>query len=509
MFSSKMNYSQILSEFDLTPQSIALYLIIQCVLLITIKLTYNIYFHPLASYPGPLYLVASDIPLSVLSLLGTSQYRLKAAHDKFGEIVRVAPGTLSYIKPQAWTDIYGYKKNGGGRANLPKDPQFYNEMMLGKETITLASDEDAIPIRRSLNSAFSHRSLLEQEPMMQEHVNQLMAQFEKHSAKKRPIDVREWFTFSMFDINSDFGFGEDMGCVKSGVYHDWVKFVIDYFYVATLLHQCHKFWPLNYLLSLCIPPSMRKMQANHNKASLKRVRKRMAMVTDRHDFMHYFLKQARKEQLSTKTIEAQATVVILAGSETSSVAETAVVYHLLTHPDIYMKLQEEIRTTFKNSEDIKLQDVLHKLPYLDAVVQETLRIHAPLANGFTRYVSEKNGAMICGKCVPQGTVVTINHYCSNTSASNFRDPMEFIPERWMGDARYANDKRDVVQPFSVGPRNCPGQQFALYNIKLALTHLLWRFDLKLGEGTENWAMGQRIYNGWIQPALPVLMEKRS
>lgn len=52
-------------------------------------------------------------------------------------------------------------------------------------------------------------------------------------------------------------------------------------------------------------------------------------------------------------------------------------------------------------------------------------------------------------------------------------------------------------------------RFALHNIKLTLAHLLWRFDLKLGKGIENWAVGQRIYNGWIQPALPVLMEKRA
>ncbi|KAI0001226.1 cytochrome P450 [Xylariaceae sp. FL0662B] len=504
-----MEYIQISSRLELTSKSIALYLLALVVLLGAIKIVYNIYLHPLASYPGPLYLVASDLPLAVYSLLGTSQYPLKAAHDRYGEIVRIAPGTLSYIKPQAWTDIYGYKKGGGGIAKFPKDPRFYNEMMLGKETITLASDKDAIPIRRSLNSAFSHRSLFEQEPMMQEHISHLMAQFAKHSVNGRPIDAREWFTFSMFDINSDFGFGEDMGCVKGGVYHDWVKFVIDYFYAATFLHQCHKFWPLNRLLALCIPTSTRKMQLKHNEASLRRVRARMAMDMHRHDFMHYFLKQAHKEQLPTKTIEAQATVVILAGSETSSVAETAALYHILTHPDVHKKLQEEIRSTFASIKDIKLTGVLYKLPYLDAVVQETLRIHAPLANGFTRWVPDKIGAMICGKHVPQGTVVTINHYCSNTSALNFLHPMSFVPNRWLGDSTYANDNRDVVQPFSVGPRNCPGQQFALHNIKLTLAHLLWRFNLKLGSGTENWAVGQRIYNGWIQPPLPVLVEERA
>ncbi|TGO32230.1 hypothetical protein BHYA_0337g00020 [Botrytis hyacinthi] len=356
--------------------AIVVYFLSSIALLVVVKLTYNIYFHPLASYSGPLYLIASDIPLAVLPLLGTSQYLLKAAHDKYGDIVRIAPGTLSYIKPQAWSNIYGYKPNGGDVANFPKDPHFYNEMMLGRQTITLASDEEAIPIRRSLNSAFSHRSLLEQETMMQ---------------------------------------------------------------------QCSQMVQLFYL--------------------------------------------------SNEVIEAQATVVILADSETSSVAETAAVYRILTHPDIYKKLRKEIRSSFASIENIKLQDVLYKLPYLEAVVQETLRIHAPLANGFTRWVPEKNGAIICGQHVPQGTVVTINHYCSNTSESNFRDPMSFIPERWMGDATYTNDKREVVQPFFVGPRNCPGQQFALYIIKLTLAHLIWRFDLELGEGTKNWAEGQRIYNG--------------
>ncbi|GAP87966.1 putative cytochrome P450 [Rosellinia necatrix] len=445
---------------NLTLASYMAYILSGILVVAAVKITYNLFFHPLAAYPGPLFMVVSDIPLAVLSLLGTSQYQLKAAHDKYGDTVRIAPGTLSYIQPQAWTDIYGYKKNGGGIANLPKDPRFYNDMMLGKSTITLASDEDAIPIRRALNSAFAHRSLLEQEGMMQEHIVRLMAKIEKLGADgvSGTVDIRKWFTFSMFDINSDFGFGEDMGCVRSGMYHDWVKFVLDYFYAATLLHQCHKFWPLNRVLALCIPPSTRQMQIRHNEASLKRVRARIAKHTDRRDFMHYFLGQAHREGLSTETIEAQATVVILAGSETSSVAETAIVYHVLAHPEIHSKLRTEIRSTFADAKAIRLQAVLGQLPYLDAVVQEAMRIHAPLANGFTRWVSSRDGAMICGKHVPRGTVLTINHYCSNTSARNFRDPMKFAPERWMGDAKYANDQRAVVQPFSVGPRNCPGQQ---------------------------------------------------
>ena len=56
------------------------------------------------------------------------------------------------------------------------------------------------------------------------------------------------------------------------------------------------------------------------------------------------------------------------------------------------------------------------------------------------------------------TTVTINHYCANTSAQNFRDPLTFIPDRWLDDPAFDGDKKDVVQPFSVGPRDCPGKR---------------------------------------------------
>ena len=113
-----------------------------------------------------------------------------------------------------------------------------------------------------MNPAFSHKALLEQEPRIQSHIQRLMTQLTKTINDGRrsdhySVDLRKWLMFSMFDINSDFAFGEDMGCVASGSFHEWVQFVIDFFYAVTLLHQCHKFPPLNRILALCIPKSIR------------------------------------------------------------------------------------------------------------------------------------------------------------------------------------------------------------------------------------------------------------
>lgn len=52
------------------------------------------------------------------------------------------------------------------------------------------------------------------------------------------------------------------------------------------------------------------------------------------------------------------------------------------------------------------------------------------------------------------------------------------------------------------------RRFALNNIKLILTHLVWTFDMRFGEGAEDWEIGQKIFNGWFQPALPVLLRRR-
>ena len=52
------------------------------------------------------------------------------------------------------------------------------------------------------------------------------------------------------------------------------------------------------------------------------------------------------------------------------------------------------------------------------------------------------------------------------------------------------------------------RRFALNNISYLLANLIWHFDMKLGDGVQDWAVNQKMFNGWVQPPLPVLLEKR-
>jgi cytochrome P450 len=105
------------------------------------------------------------------------------------------------------------------------------------------------------------------------------------------------------------------------------------------------------------------------------------------------------------------------------------------------------------------------------------------------------------------TAVGIPQYASYRSARNFRFPDQFVPERWLpGDKAaaetYAEDVRDVLQPFSAGPRNCIGKNLAYAEMRLILARVLWNFDLELMPDSSDWA-NQKIYVLWEKGAMNV------
>lgn len=101
------------------------------------------------------------------------------------------------------------------------------------------------------------------------------------------------------------------------------------------------------------------------------------------------------------------------------------------------------------------------------------------------------------------------HPLSTThSPDNFCLPDEFIPERWLPSATqdlsspYYNDRRDAVQPFSVGPRSCLGKSLAYNEMRVILARMLWNFDLALSADSLEWHR-QATYTLWEKKPLMV------
>lgn len=117
-----------------------------------------------------------------------------------------------------------------------------------------------------------------------------------------------------------------------------------------------------------------------------------------------------------------------------------------------------MRTTFPSETDINSLSVA-QLDYFTACLEEGFRTYPPVPSGLPR-LTIGEGNTISGRYVPPGTTVYVTQWAAYNSSRNFADPKTFVPDRWMKDppSRYANDNRKVLQPFSVGPRNCIGRK---------------------------------------------------
>jgi cytochrome P450 len=193
--------------------------------------------------------------------------------------------------------------------------------------------------------------------------------------------------------------------------------------------------------------------------------------------------------------------MIFAGSETTATLLCGCIYYIAAHPTIAQKLNTEIRTTFKTESEIDMLSV-NQLSYMIAVLSESLRIYPPAPFSFNR-VTPPEGCTIAGSFVPGNTIVAINQWSINHSSTNFARPYDFVPERWLGDPEFENDKRKAMQPFSVGPRSCLGKYLAHAEMRVILARLLWNFDVQLAEGMERWIEKQDIFLVYVKPELLV------
>jgi cytochrome P450 len=118
-------------------------------------------------------------------------------------------------------------------------------------------------------------------------------------------------------------------------------------------------------------------------------------------------------------------------------------------------------------------------------------------------IIQQGGQNIEGKWIPPGTRVSVHHWTTYHSESNFTDPYDYVPERWLGnDPRFADDNFNAHQPFGYGYRNCIGQNMAMHEMRLIMTTLLLEFDLELCEVSKDWA-NQKSFVLWIKGPLMV------
>nr|AJW31700.1 tri11 protein [Trichoderma brevicompactum] len=464
---------------------------------------YNVFFHPLRNFPGPKLAALSRVPYSRILVGGTGHHRILELHLKYGPVVRVAPNTLSFSHPDATNDIRGHRKPG--QPEHRKDP-IRQEVNL--HNIIGANRMDHTRFRRSLANGFSHQAMLDQEPIIRGYVDQLMEGLKKQSSNgTQPVDMVRWFNYATFDIIGDLSFGEPFGCLQSSHYDPWIQLIFTSIKNLVFLGTIKHFRILPKLMAkIFMPRDLANKYAENQQLSAMKVRKRLDTGSNRPDFITSMTAKRNGTSLTFEELTSNATILIVAGSETTATALSAAAYFLGLNPEAQAKLAHEVRSTFKHADDITITSVQH-LTYMLAVLDEVMRLYPPVVAGLPRLTAE-GGAVIAGQYVPENTFVEVWQWPLFHNPNYWEQPEDFIPERWLGDPKFANDRRDAFQPFSTGPRNCVGKNLAYSEMRMILARVILEYDIKLADGTEGWDKRSKAFTLWEKGPVNVYMTPR-
>ncbi|KAJ4425304.1 hypothetical protein N0V82_000114 [Gnomoniopsis sp. IMI 355080] len=447
---------------------------------------YTIYFHPLSSFPGPWFMGGSRIPYTISQWTGRTPFNVLEWHKKYGPVVRIAPDELAFSDPRAWKDMHGHRAAG--------EPEFSKvnraRKVLPEQPVSLitAPREEHGRLRRQMAHGFSDRSLREQQPIIKRYIDMLVQSlYENCEAGSKAQDMVKWYNYTTFDIIGDLAFGEAFGCLELGGYHPWVPMIFSAI-KCSMYHEIASFFPwFKTLIFALIPRESEHKRRENQRLTKEKLTRRMNYGGERPDLIEGLLRNKDELGLTFNQLQGNATLLIIAGSETTATLLSGVTYLLGMHTDALAKLTEEVRTAFKSEDEIDYVSVSN-LPYMVACLEEALRIYPPAPLGIT--------------------IVSMAHWAVYHSEEYWTLPHEFHPERWLGDPRFAKDVREIHQPFHVGPRNCLGKNLAYIEMRLILTRVLWNFDIKLADECKDWIARQKIFLLWEKPPLKVYLTPR-
>lgn len=204
-------------------------------------------------------------------------------------------------------------------------------------------------------------------------------------------------------------------------------------------------------------------------------------------------------------LNSEASLLIIAGSETTAIAMAAVLFYLLHNPQALGKAQYEIRNAFPDIDDVRSGVRLSGCQYLRACIDEAMRMSPPIPGLMPREVLS-GGIEIDGHLIPAGAVIGTSHYALQHEPAYFPNPYLFRPERWLVEGNSELTKRSSAEkvrlarsafcPFSIGPRGCVGKQMAYYEMMTVIGRILWNFEMRLVPGSSLGEGSQGVGLGW-------------
>jgi len=412
--------------------------------------------------------------------------------------------------------------------------------------------------RKLLSSAYALKNLEEWEHKVADKMAQLIKHFDTCCTEPLPppqkmpapqdlnVDLRAWINFFTLDAISDIGLSESLGFLDRGHSRLSARRTDGTLY-ETDMREClykmaHKqsllIWPyswypfLNKVADLI--PFYGRMGALHREwegiplelASRRLDRYQRGEKLD--DFFQALMedKNSRPNNLEWGEIVAEVSIMLNAGSVTTAIAITNVVFQLLKNPECLRKVTAELdaaldageREQGKEEDDdeeghglassyyddgVIPYDRLKHLPYLRACLDESLRLYPPTVHGLLRS-TPPSGMTIVEDFIPGDVSVMMSPLTAHHDPLIFPEPDSYIPERWLGES--GKSLQPYFLAFSAGARGCIGRNISYLEQTVVLGSVLRRYEFALK--SPHWEIERLETLNWILGEMPVKVWRR-
>ncbi|KAI1141441.1 cytochrome P450 [Hypoxylon sp. FL0543] len=452
-------------------------------------------FHPLSHIPGPIlartYLAEFYYDFI---LYGRYTKKIQEMHNEYGPIVRISPNEVHCNDLSFVDEVYA-----AGNRKRDKSMHWVHGSA-HTESVFATSDHDLHKIRREpLTKFFSYRMIARLEGDIHRLAQVLCDKLLKQGDS--PIDVGVAYSCFTSDAISAYCFGDSFGFLdQDGWYPNFhvaevailkPVFALRFFpllaKVFTLGENFFEYFPKDFsllirTLKVDMPNKIRTVQAEID----------AGIARERPNIFNSILRlEPQKQELLNLSEEAAS--VLAAGTETTSWTLAVITYHLLSKPELLARLKKEVEQVVDDPQHLPPLRVLEGMTYMEAVIQEGLRLSYGVSARSPRVPTEES-LIYRGKwqkkpveyIIPKGYAIGMSSVVAHHDESVFPESNSFIPERWLdADNRKSLDRGMFA--FSKGSRSCLGMNLAFCELYVALSALTLRVfpQTQLFETTED------------------------
>ncbi|PMD29002.1 pisatin demethylase [Hyaloscypha variabilis F] len=437
--------------------------------------------------PGPPGVGFSKLWLLKKSFGGRFHLDTLETCEKYGSIVRIGPNEL------ITNDIEVVRRTSAVRSPYVRS-NWYDGLRFdpGHNTVLSESDEQVhLVLRTKMGAGYSGKEIDHLEQSIDANIAQLVelltTKYLSTTDCYKPVDLAPKFQYFTLDVISDIAFGKSLGNLEADQdVWSFIKTVQDSTPLVIFLaifpglskiffsRLCERFWP-----KVTDSDGLGKLMAIAKDV----VAERFGPNRKTHrDMIGSFIRHG----LTQREAEAEAVLQFFAGAETSAIAIRATLLYITTNPQVCNSLLSELSSA--TISDPITDEEARKLPYLQAVIKEGLRLYPPIT-GLALKLVPAGGDTLKGHYIPGGTKIGWTPFgmMMNTEVWG-ADAKLFRPERWFEGSSDEKKRRemDVDMVFGYGKYLCLGRNIALMELNKIFVQLLRNFDFAVVDPTQPW-----------------------